>query len=396
MLKVPIEQAVAGMVLARSVADPEKLEHVLLKAGFQLDETYIKRLRTLHVAHIWIQYPGLDFLDEILDPQLVEQQQTLYKSLKEQFTEAQDQGLDKIDYRLYVTQMTRLFQRLMQNHNPTSLFVTELQGGSQDLFLHSTIVASLAMLVGMRLENYLVRARQTLPAGIAADLTYLGVGCLLHDIGKLQLPEELRNFHLTAQNRGNPLWQQHTEIGIEMRRGGLDALSAQVVLNHHQHFDGSGFPVRKALPGSDELVLPLHGDEIHVFCRIACVVDRYDGFRHLPDGTVAPNVVALKRLKNPGYAKWFDPEIYQAFTTAMPAFTLGEQVLLNNGQTVVVTEINQSEPCRPIVRPIDPAKSTDPGKKDDQTENTPDINLLTRRDLYVAKVGDFDVTPYLH
>ena len=407
MLRVLIEQVHAGMVLARSVTDPKKPEHTLLKAGFELDKRNVKRLRLLGIYSVWVLYPGLDFLDELLDPELLKKQQVLYQSLKEQFSEVQEQGLTKIDYGSYTSQMSDLFCQLLQAKAPSSLFVTELQGESEDIFLHGVTVASLAILIGLRLESYLVRARPNLPISVASDLTQLGVGCLLHDMGKLNLPEEIRNFHITAQDMGGPLWQQHTEAGFEMIKGGLDPMAGQVVLNHHQHFDGSGFPIRKAIPGSDEPVLPLEGEEIHIFCRIACIADRFDGFRHLPDGRVAPNIVALKRMKNPGYSKWFDPIIYEAFTNAIPAFSPGEQVTLNDGQTVVVTEVNEVEPCRPIVRPIDPKKALNPDTEiksdtesdtetDAEADDIADINLTSRRDLYIARVGDFDVTSYLH
>ena len=407
MLRVPMEQVHAGMVLARSVTDPKKPEHTLLKAGFELDKRNVKRLRLLGIYSVWVLYPGLDFLDELLDPELLRKQQVLYQSLKEQFSEVQEQGLTKIDYGSYTSQMSDLFRQLLQAKDPSSLFVTELQGESEDIFLHGVTVASLAILIGLRLESYLVRARPNLPISVASDLTQLGVGCLLHDMGKLNLPEEIKNFHITAQDMGGPLWQQHTEAGFEMIKGGLDPMAGQIVLNHHQHFDGSGFPIRKAIPGSDEPILPLKGEDIHIFCRIACIADRFDGFRHLPDGRIAPNIVALKRMKNPGYSKWFDPIIYEAFTDAIPAFSPGEQVTLNDGQTVVVTEVNELEPCRPIVRPIDPKKALNPDsqiksdtesdtKTDAEPDDIADINLTSRRDLYIARVGDFDVTSYLY
>jgi HD-GYP domain-containing protein (c-di-GMP phosphodiesterase class II) len=401
MLRVPIEHAQAGMVLARSVADPEKPEHVLLKANYKLEQDRIARLRELRVYNIWIQYPGLDFLDKIIDPELVAKQQHLYSTLKKEFSDAQEQGLDKIDYKQYVKHMSDLFQILLQEKTPSSAFIAELQGGADDIFLHCTTVASLSLLIGMRLESYMVRARRHLSSNTAVNLTPLGVGALLHDMGKLSLPEDLRHFHLTAHDLGSPQWQQHTEAGTEMIHAGLDPCAGQIILNHHQHYDGSGFPARKSLPGGSlQPTLPLSGENIHIFCRIACVADRFDGFRHLPDGRMAPAVVGLKRMKNPGYIKWFDPEVYKAFISAMPGFNLGEQVILNNGQTVVVTELNDGEPCRPIVRPIDLAKAQPVENKKDRKNieggQVADIDLSLRHDLYIARVGDFDVTPYLH
>jgi HD-GYP domain-containing protein (c-di-GMP phosphodiesterase class II) len=402
MLRVPIEQAKEGMTLARSVANPKKPQHSLLKANFEIDEETIKRLRSLRVYSIWVQYPNLDFLDEILDPELTRKQQELYGALKEQFGSAQEMSLAKVDYSRYVQQVSQLFSRILTTQGKSSLFINEMQGEANDIFLHGTTVAYLALLTGMRLENYLVHQRPRLPIHLATDLTQLGAGCLLHDIGKLHFPEELKSFRLTAQDRGEPKWQKHTEAGFEMVQGGLDPGAAQVVLNHHQHFDGSGFPPCKEVPGLPDEVTPLEGKDIHIFCRIASIADRFENFQHLPDGSQVPTIVALTRLKNPGYAKWFDPVVMSAFMETVPPFAPGEQVILNNGQTVVVTELNEKSPCKPTVKPIDlskaqNSKNTSGNKKEsEKQEELPDIHLAVHNDLHIAKVGDFDVTKYLY
>ena len=237
MLRVLIDQSKPGMVLARSICNPEKPQHVLLKAGYKLDEETISRLRTLRIYNIWVQYPNLDFLDEMLDPELTRQQQDMYGSLKKQFQADQEMGLAKVQYSEYVNQVTNLFSRLLEQNNGAAIFISELHGEANDVFLHGVTTAYLGLLIGMRLESYLVQERPRLPSHLATDLTPLGVGCLLHDIGKMNLPEELLDFHLTGQDRGDPLWQSHTEAGFEMVQGGLDPTAAQVVINHHQHFD---------------------------------------------------------------------------------------------------------------------------------------------------------------
>ncbi len=399
MLRVPIEQVKEGMTLARSLPNPKKPQHSLLKANFELDAETIKRLRSLRISSIWVQYPDLDFLDEILDPELTRKQQELYGALKEQFGAGQKIGLAKVDYNFYVQQVSQLFSRILTGQGKSSLFISELYGESNDIFLHGTTVAYLALLIGMRLENYLIHERPRLSIHLATDLTQLGVGCLLHDIGKLNFPKELQNFRLTAQDHGEPEWQMHTEAGYEMVQGGLDPCAAQVVLNHHQHFDGSGFPPRKEVPGVADETITLKGKDIHIFCRIAAIADRFENFRHLPDGTMAPTIVALKRLRNPGYTKWYDPTIIKAFQETVPPFALGEQVILNNGQTVVVTEINEKHLCKPTVKLINLKKAENLSKiskqKEEQSEEAPDIQLNTRNDLYIAKVGDFDVKNYL-
>ncbi len=401
MLRIPIEQAKSGMALARPIIDPAKPEHTLLKAGFKLDLDHIKRLRALKINSFWVRYPGLDFIDEMIDPNITQEQQQLYSQLKEDFTESQDQGLAKVDYSQYVKQMSNFFHYIMEN-GLSSDFVTELHGAKDDLIRHGTTVATLALLIGIRAEIQLLKGRPNVLPQVATDLTQLGVGCLLHDLGKLDLPEDLQNFHMTAHDMGSKEWQEHTEVAYDMIKKGLDPCAGQVIMNHHQHYDGSGFPVRKTLPGLSEPTVALSGSDIHIFCRIACLADRFDGFRYLPDGNIAPTVVALKRMTNTGYAKWFDPELYKIFINAMPAFNIGEQVTLNNGQQVVVTEVNEKEPCQPTVLPIDLDQAQDdqktPKKQDSNDNNSQPkpINLALDNTLFIQKVGNFDVTNYLY
>lgn len=397
MLRVPIEQAQPGMILAQPVVSPDKLEHVLLKTTYKLDAEAIARLRQLKVRTIWVKYPQLDVLDELLDPALLEGKQALYGALKEGFSEAVEGGLAKVQYGEYVGMMTSLFSVMLNDHTGVSPFLTELQGKDDDVFAHGISVASVALMLGMRLEAYICRERSHLPPNLATQLAPLGIGCVLHDLGKLELPDELRRFHLAAQDLGPPEWQNHTEAGHQLLKAGLDPTAAQVVLNHHQHFDGSGFPFRKAAAGGAELAFPLTGHDIHIFCRIAAIANRFDDFRFLPDGTIAPPVVALKRLQNPGYQKWFDPVVYDTFLAIIPPFSPGDQLTLSDGQVVAVTAVNERLPCHPVVQAIDPALAVNPkDTNSDDDDALPITDLAGRPDIKIVAAGDFDVTRFLY
>lgn len=395
MLRVPIEQTQPGMILAQPVASPDKLEHLLLKRGFELDEETITRLRELRVRTIWVRYPQLDVLDDLVDPAILEGKQKLYGALKKGFGEGFDGNLAKVNYQEYISHMVSLFGIMLSDHSSVSPFIAELQGQSDDIFSHGIRVASIALLLGMRLEAYVIRERAQLPPRLAAQLAQLGVGAVLHDIGKLALPEELRSFHLTAQDMGAQQWQDHTEVGPFLRKAGVDASGVQVILNHHQHFDGTGFPPRKAPPGERELLFPMAGNNIHIFCRLTAIADRFDSFRYLPDGQMAPAVVGLKRLQNPGYQKWFDPHVYNTFLEVVQPFCPGEQVTLNDGQVVAVKELNTTRPCRPVVQPInlDWAVQPDSEPPDDEP---PGIDLAAQPSLHIAAVGEFPVERYLY
>lgn len=391
MLRIPIEQVRVGMVLARSVYNPKKPLEALLKAGYQLDEQFIHRLRELRVGYLWVRYPNLDFLDKLLDPELTHQKQDLYGNLKEEFSQHQDIGSAKINYGSYVAKVKDLFSRLLDHHGKAAQFANDLQGHANDIFRHGATVAYLSLIMGIRLESYLVKERSHMNANAACDLTPLGLGCLLHDIGKLCLPAELQHFRMSAQNRGTPEWQTHTDLGFEMVQGQLDSASAQIILNHHQHFDGSGFPNRRSWIGTGEPDMALSGSQIHVFCRIATVANCFDTLRYAPDGIEMPTALALRRMKNPTYMKWFDPIVFEVFLESVPPYPLGEQVTLSDGRVCVVTEIPPKDPYHPIVRPIDLGNAVgEPGSISKNTdEENQEINLTIQPQLSIIKVGDF-------
>jgi len=395
MLRVSIDQAQPGMSLARSVFDPDKPSHTLLKPGYKLVYEDIKRLNKLNIRCLWVNYPNLDFLDDLIDPVLTQMQSEVCDCLKSQFASGEKICLARVDYHQYTKKMSAMFSHMVNHQGLSALFINELYGASEDLFQHGTTVAYLSMLIGMKLEGYLIQQRSKLPKRMATDLTSLGTGCLLHDLGKITLPEELQDFKLSAQDMGDPEWQNHTEAGFEMVQGGLDSAASQVVLNHHQHFDGSGFPKRKCSFGSGQPDTPLSGEDIHIFCRIASLADRFDRFRQGPNGQELPSVVALKRLRNPGYVKWFDPMVYDAFLETIPPFPPGLQVTLNNAQTCVVKEVNLKNPCRPFLCPID-LDFIQNVKMDVQSEPLPDISLENQSSLHIVKVGHFEVVDYLY
>jgi response regulator RpfG family c-di-GMP phosphodiesterase len=98
-----------------------------------------------------------------------------------------------------------------------------------------------------------------------ADIRTIEQGVLLHDIGKIGIPDELLRRPEDLVGSEWLLLHQHPEIGyrilssIKFLRG-----AAQVVLHHHECYDGSGYPQR------------LKGDEIHLGARIFAVTDALD------------------------------------------------------------------------------------------------------------------------
>ena len=89
----------------------------------------------------------------------------------------------------------------------------------------------------------------------------------MHDIGKIGIPDELLSKREPLSRADWVIMKQHTTVGAELLSGtGIELLdlAAEVALNHHECFDGSGYPRRLA------------GESIPISGRIVAVVDCFD------------------------------------------------------------------------------------------------------------------------
>jgi len=97
------------------------------------------------------------------------------------------------------------------------------------------------------------------------EIQTIKIGALLHDIGKIAVPDSilLKPGPLTEEER--EVMKRHPQTGYDIIREGpgLQA-AAEIVLSHHEHFDGNGYP------------RGLKGDEICLGARIFSVIDTYD------------------------------------------------------------------------------------------------------------------------
>jgi response regulator RpfG family c-di-GMP phosphodiesterase len=162
------------------------------------------------------------------------------------------------------------------------------------------------------------------------ELEEIGRGALLHDIGKIGVPDAvlLKPGKLTPEE-----WlemRKHPDIGFQMIQNipFLDT-PAQIVLSHQERFDGAGYP-RK-----------LKGQEIHIGARIFAVADTLDAMtsdRPYRKGTTFANAIAeIQRCSG----TQFDPEVVRAF------LDIGEEGLIRIKEDMRNQKLNllQTEPA---------------------------------------------------
>lgn len=385
MLRLIIRQARPGMILARSIVNPRQPELTLLSAGYTLDSVSIARLHELGVYDIWIHYPGLDFLDDLFSPQLSNQQQILCESLKSCFHDQAERSEVVLPIRQYQHIIEDMVQMLLESAD-TMPFMSSLTSVDDALLRHSTEVCVLGLMLGLRLEGYLVEQRKRVDSRYAKDVCNLGMGCMLHDIGELKMPETERESRRgSVLDLDNQSWRKHVQLGHAMVHGQVEPSAATIVLNHHQHFDGSGFPAIG--PGGDVQA----GSQIHVFSRIAMAADTFQHVLH--DGGIArPSVCALWQIQQEPIRCWFDPVILASLLSVVPAFMPGMVVTLSDRRQAIVTHVHEGAPCFPEVQVLE----GDLMSKDNLTETREKIDLSQEPRLHIAAVDGYPVADYLY
>jgi hypothetical protein len=254
----------------------------------------------------------------------------MYKQVRDTMAQVQGRTQAGVTYPDYYASTREMVTTLMsQGAHP--IFMDKMCGLGADAVAHATTVAHLALVMGLRLESYLIQQRPRLSPQHAKEVVNLGVAGMLHDIGKMKLPEALRDRCEADEGAGadagaaavdgggggggadvRKQWESHARIGYDMIHGGVESSAAAAVLHHHQHFDGTGFPTaaRAGAPGrpAEPKPAPPDGKHIHVFARILYVADLYANLTRPPrPGARRGNLEVLHLMRtrySPGWTRW--------------------------------------------------------------------------------------------
>jgi HD-GYP domain-containing protein (c-di-GMP phosphodiesterase class II) len=204
------------------------------------------------------------------------------------------------------------------------LRIQELESELQ--MLRSTVVCSFSQLLDLRDPN--TGAHSTRLAGwgvlVARDLgvpanriSDLDMGALLHDIGKVGIPDCILNKPggLTFDER--EIVKRHPEFGWTVLRKlpGLEQ-TCLFVLHHHENFDGTGYPAR------------LKGSEIPIGARIVSVIDAFDAMvSSRPYRTQLNTEDAIQRLIESSGTQ-FDPTVVSSFVRVARTETNSESMAM--------------------------------------------------------------------
>jgi putative nucleotidyltransferase with HDIG domain len=213
-----------------------------------------------------------------------------------------------------------------------------------------------------------------------SEMIDVGLGALLHDVGKLELPERVRMPDLQAAPAEQAAYREHVTRGVALgKRMGLSPGAMLVIAQHHEMADGSGFPQK------------LNVDRMTAAARIVALVNRYDNLCDpaLPAHALTPHE-ALSLIFAQTRSK-FDASMLNAFIRMMGVYPPGSVVQLTDDRLALVTHVNSSRPLKPRVLLFDPSVPVEEALQIN-LEQHPDLGV--RRSLRPQQLQD-DALQYL-
>lgn len=170
----------------------------------------------------------------------------------------------------------------------------------------------------------------------------VGIGGLLHDIGKMRIPDRILNKPGKLSDDEFELMKKHVSFGCLLLENiqHLSPISVSVAAEHHERFDGTGYPLK------------LKGDEISLYGQMAAIVDVYDALtsNRIYHTGLEPTEVLKKILEWSEHH--FNSILVQNFIRTIGIYPVGTLVRLYSGHLAVVIEQNHDDLLHPKVKVI--------------------------------------------
>ena len=228
-----------------------------------------------------------------------------------------------------VQQTTKLISDIADSMLGAPELVIHVMGdkmGGEELYFHSLNVTMLSMMMARDLK---------LPVEVVSAL---GMGAILHDVGRKEVPDKiLKKIEALTQAERN-FYELHCQYGVTLgQRLQLAPSVLAIIREHHELFDGSGYPAK------------LKGEVTSLLSRIVVIANYYDELCNpnaIADALTPHEALSLMFAKLRGK---FDPKLLQVFIRCLGVYPPGTIVQLSNGAIGMVATVNTARPMKPTV-----------------------------------------------
>lgn len=351
MRLVSIERVKPGDVLGQTILGFDGC--IMLREGVTLTDRYISKLMDMQIVYLYIKDSDLEDIKPE-DPEFIQYKSEVVKSLSKVYSKLNYS--DTLSMRSTINIINDIVEYLINNEEIDSSYLIELKTFDNYTFIHSLNTCVLALYFGVKMSYS------------KSMLIDLGVGALLHDLGKTKIPIELLNKKGKFTEDEFAIIKKHPELGYDMVKGVKEVkeISKSIILEHHERINGDGYP------------MGLEGNRISKYARIACICDVYDAIasdrvyrRGFPSNEAYEFILG-------GGGTFFDFDLVTIFRNSFSIYPLGACVRLSDGIEGFIVGHNEGFPDRPVVRIIYDIYGN--------RINPIDLNLVDMIDITIEKI----------
>lgn len=322
MRLVNLEDIKGNEILARSVYDISG--RVLLSKGIRIKSSYLNKLSDIGISGIYIEdkiSEGIE-IEELLCEETRLKAKSIVKNQIQRFIATKDMDMDKIH------KLVDMIIQEMLTSKTDLVNLKDLKLKDEYTFSHCVNVCILSVLLGVKLG--LSRLK----------INSIGTGCLLHDFGKILLPDAIlmKPGKLTEDEFEEV--KKHPLYGYEAIKNEINIrpTTKVVVLLHHERINGSGYPFGYT------------AEKIHEAAQICSICDVFDA---MTSNRVYKKALSISDAVEYLYSTagiYFDKKLVHEFLKYVPVYPPGTIVLLNNGLIGIVIKNNKTNLLRPVIR----------------------------------------------
>lgn len=340
---IDIDQLQPGMYVNQVVEQTGRLK--IKSKGLVKQRSSINALKTKGVIKVEVddsKSEGVTSTDKIAGAKTVVKTETPAKttSLEEQFAGASKlYEKAKNVHRDYLQKMAEdqtveldtlydLSHQIIDSvfEAPNALSCLSLLQRSDEYLLEHSLNCTILMAMFARHLDY-----------TADEIEELCLAALLMDVGMANVPHDIISKTEPLTKTERDIITSHVDIGLDIaeRCGDVSHFVRDIIFNHHERVDGSGYPDAKS------------ADQISQVSRMAAIVDSYDAMitKRVHQAAITPTAALKKLLIDPGY----DQQLVQQFIQCMSVHPVGSMVKLTNQRLAIVIKPNKTKPLHPLV-----------------------------------------------
>ncbi len=315
-----ISDLIGGEILARTVMTSDY--EILLSKGIVLRKEYIEKLGELDIKEVFVEEEiGTEEVEIVKDETGID-----FKNKIKRIIEKHTFGHSKELIELSRT-ADNIINNLLEKEGVLEK-IYDIKERSSDIYEHSISVCYLAILVGLKMKIPMERIHD------------IGVACLLHDLGLRYIMVNYTDRNIDEFSKDELMeYKKHPIYGYSAleKESWISSLSKNIILYHHEHNDGSGYPLKiTSLPFEVKIV-----NICEQFDEMICGI----GYKRLK---VYDAIQYLKKYRN----IYYDGTILDIFLDFAAVYPAGSYVLTNEGEIGIVLKQNKSHSDRPIIKII--------------------------------------------